>query len=205
MRDLQAFSGGRKAVLAHQEKRSALRRLARGGRRRARERVPLLLRSRRASVLGDVDVASLFSPTFFDEADRGSLVGDWLARGQATSGRRATVADDTHEPDRDGIESTTLFADSPLVWRELDLWLSRLQRKHADDLLRIKGIVHVAGEDRPVVVHGVQSVAHVPIALEAWPDADRRTRIVVIYRTAPGIDEDRLQESWVSLLARAAP
>jgi hypothetical protein len=32
------------------------------------------------------------------------------------------------------------------------------------------------------VIHGVQHVMHPPARLERWPDADRRTRIVVIAR-----------------------
>ena len=50
------------------------------------------------------------------------------------------------------------------------------------DLLRVKGIVHVAGRAGPVVIHGVQHVFHPPVELKAWPDADRRTRIVFITR-----------------------
>jgi hypothetical protein len=48
------------------------------------------------------------------------------------------------------------------------------------NLLRVKGIVNVAGS--PVVVHIVQSVIHEPLTLESWPSADRGTRIVFITR-----------------------
>ena len=48
------------------------------------------------------------------------------------------------------------------------------------NLLRVKGIVNVAGS--PVVVHVVQSVIHEPVVLESWPSADRSTRIVFITR-----------------------
>ena len=34
--------------------------------------------------------------------------------------------------------------------------------------------------DRPVVIHGVQQVFHPPAQLAAWPDDDRRTRLVMI-------------------------
>ncbi len=34
--------------------------------------------------------------------------------------------------------------------------------------------------EQPVVIHGVQHVLHPPVALPAWPDADRRTRLVFI-------------------------
>ena len=42
---------------------------------------------------------------------------------------------------------------------------------------------NVKGEDRPVVVHGVQHVFHPPAALPQWPDdGDRRTQLVFIVR-----------------------
>lgn len=38
-----------------------------------------------------------------------------------------------------------------------------------EKLLRLKGIVNVAGEARPVVIHGVHHRLHPPALLEAWP------------------------------------
>ncbi|WP_375542519.1 GTP-binding protein [Paraburkholderia sp. CNPSo 3272] len=49
-------------------------------------------------------------------------------------------------------------------------------------MLRIKGIVNVQGEDRPVLIHGVQHVFHPPVRLDAWPGEDRRSRVVFITR-----------------------
>jgi G3E family GTPase len=40
----------------------------------------------------------------------------------------------------------------------------------------------VAGHEQPVAVHGVQHLFHPPVALPAWPDDDRRSRIVFITR-----------------------
>ena len=48
------------------------------------------------------------------------------------------------------------------------------------DLLRVKGIVNVAG--KPVVVQGVQHIFHPPLHLDQWPSADRDTRMVFISR-----------------------
>jgi G3E family GTPase len=53
---------------------------------------------------------------------------------------------------------------------------------HGENLLRLKGILNVAGEDSPIAIHGVQHLFHPPIALPAWPDADRHSRIVFITR-----------------------
>ncbi len=53
------------------------------------------------------------------------------------------------------------------------------------DLLRVKGFLNVAGCRGPVVVHVVQHLAHPPVELAAWPDADRASRLVFITRNIP--------------------
>lgn len=45
-----------------------------------------------------------------------------------------------------------------------------------------KGILNLAGQDRPLVLHGVQHVFHEPKLLPAWPSDDRRSRLVFIVR-----------------------
>ena len=50
------------------------------------------------------------------------------------------------------------------------------------DILRVKGILNLEGEARPVVIHGVQHIFHPPVVLDAWPSEDRRTRLVFITR-----------------------
>ena len=60
----------------------------------------------------------------------------------------------------------------------LELWLDLLASYRGPNLLRVKGLINVAG--RPVVVHPVQHLFHPPPRLAAWPDADRRSRIVFI-------------------------
>jgi G3E family GTPase len=50
------------------------------------------------------------------------------------------------------------------------------------------------------VVHGVHHVFHPPVALEGWPDADRRTRLVLITRDLP---PDTLRVAWAELVGTA--
>ena len=53
---------------------------------------------------------------------------------------------------------------------------------YGSGLLRIKGLLNVKEIDRPLVIHGVQHVFHPPVRLEAWPDGDRRSKLVFITR-----------------------
>jgi G3E family GTPase len=55
-----------------------------------------------------------------------------------------------------------------------------------ESLLRVKGLLNLQGEDRPVVLHAVQHVFHPTVQLAGWPDGDdRRSRIVFILRDLP--------------------
>jgi len=51
------------------------------------------------------------------------------------------------------------------------------------DILRLKGLLNIIGEDAPVVVHAVQHIFHPPATLAEWPDDDRRSRLVFITRS----------------------
>jgi len=53
------------------------------------------------------------------------------------------------------------------------------------DLLRVKGILNVAGCQGPVVVQYVQHLAHPPVELKSWPDQNRLSRVVFITRDVP--------------------
>jgi G3E family GTPase len=72
--------------------------------------------------------------------------------------------------------------DRPLHWPAFEQAMAVLTALRGADLLRVKGIVAVAGCRGPVVVHAVQHIAHRPIELEGWPDADHRSRLVFITR-----------------------
>ena len=80
------------------------------------------------------------------------------------------------------IRAVCLTLDQPLNRLLFDLWLDILMQIKGPDLLRVKGIVHIADLAGPLVIHGVQHIFHPPLLLDAWPSADQRTRLVLITR-----------------------
>jgi G3E family GTPase len=83
----------------------------------------------------------------------------------------------------DHIRAFALTAAQPIPAAAFDMFLDLVRSLHGPNLLRVKGIVHIAdAPERPLVVHGVQHVFHPPAALPEWPDDDHRTRIVFITR-----------------------
>jgi G3E family GTPase len=72
-----------------------------------------------------------------------------------------------------------------------------------DDLLRLKAIVALADRpEQPLVLHGVQHLFHPPVLLPAWPDEDRRTRIVFITRDLP---QEMIEQSLAAFEAADEP
>jgi G3E family GTPase len=61
-----------------------------------------------------------------------------------------------------------------------------------ESILRLKAILNLEGQERPVAVHGVQHLIHPPVLLAAWPEGDpRTTRVVAILRDLePWVVED---------------
>jgi G3E family GTPase len=91
-----------------------------------------------------------------------------------------------------GTTSFCLRRNRPLHAVTLSLFLQVLAEHCGAKLLRLKGLVDVVETPgRPAVIHGVQHVFHPPAFLEAWPDDDRTTRIVVI---SQGLDAGWLQD-----------
>jgi G3E family GTPase len=98
----------------------------------------------------------------------------------------------------DGIASFVIEQDKPIAWPSFSRAMETLIALRGSDLLRVKGILNVAGCRGPVVVQYVQHLAHPPVELETWPDANRASRLVFITRT---ITERQVRDLFVAVEA----
>jgi G3E family GTPase len=128
-------------------------------------------------VNGDIDPDLLFGVDLLE-----------IARSSA-----ADVLSDSDHQHRHEVQSICLTADAPLDWARFHDWLAQLRAAHGERLLRVKGVLNIAGEDGPIVIHGVQHIFHPPVTLLRWLDADRRSRLVLI---AHDLDRNLVEESW---------
>lgn len=86
----------------------------------------------------------------------------------------------------DGVETFVIEREAPIPAMALALLLQALAEHAGEGLLRLKGLVALAeAPDRPAVVHVVRHVVSPLTTLPAWPDADRRSRLVLITRGVP--------------------
>ena len=117
------------------------------------------------------------------------------------------------EPDHDGhdhghhdvnrhdarIQAFAIALERPVDFTAFGLWLTMLLQARGEDILRVKGILSVAGTGDPVVIHGVQHVVHAPQHLSAWPDRDRRSKIVFIVRDIERAQIERSLKAFMAL------
>jgi G3E family GTPase len=148
------------------------------------------------AVNGEVDASRLFDAGLYNPATKSEDVQRWLNAeayhdGHAHAHAHAHKHEHEHEEHHHHhdvnrhdarIRSICLTFDEPLQDIAFDRWLSVLTQFKGPDMLRVKGIVNIAGMDRPLVIHGVQHIIHAPVMMAAWPSEDRRTRLVFIVR-----------------------
>jgi len=157
---------------------------------------------------GEVAPDRLFGAGLFDPKRKTVDVQAWL-NAEAYAGQAAHAHGHNHDHDHgkpdvnrhdDRVGAFCLFVDEPFDWDRLAYWLDLLAAYRGEDLLRIKGLINVKGEDRPVAIHGVQNLFHPPAQLEAWPDDDRRSRIVFITRD---LDRATIEETLRTVVSGA--
>jgi G3E family GTPase len=170
---------------------------------------------------GEIAPDALFGAALFDPSRKSADIDRWInerayqARGHGHGGHHHgehghgehDQGDHRHSEHGHGehghsvdIRACCLTSDEPLSWDAVSSWLSRLRKGAGNDLLRVKGILNLVGENAPVAIHGVHHVFHPPVQLDAWPNADRRSRIVFITR---GIDQADLEASFLEYVAGA--
>ena len=93
--------------------------------------------------------------------------------------------------------------DRPIDPMAIEMFVDLLRSAHGEKLLRMKAIVALSDNpDRPLVLHGVQSIFHPPQRLPAWPDPeDRRTRMVLITKD---LNEDFVKDLFAAFTGAAA-
>lgn len=95
-----------------------------------------------------------------------------------------------------GVRSLAVTLDHPVTWAGLAAWMALAAEAFGRDLLRVKGLLGIDGQPGPVIVHAVAGQFHAPETLPAWPDADHRSRLVIITRN---VAPERLRTSLKAL------
>jgi G3E family GTPase len=104
----------------------------------------------------------------------------------------------SHDIEASGIRGISLTAHKPLNANRVTAWLNEVLQAQGPDILRAKGILDVAGEDRRLVFQAVHMILEGDFQ-GLWRDgADRYSRLVFIGRN---LDEAKLREGFESTIA----
>lgn len=99
-----------------------------------------------------------------------------------------------------GVTSFSLVIDEAIDWTMFGTWLTLLLHKYGDRIFRVKGILALEGEQRPIAIHGVQHLVHAPTHMEHWPEGPRVSRLVFILE---GLSPDLIRRSFAAFTGLA--
>lgn len=109
----------------------------------------------------------------------GQRVHEWLGHG-------AHADHGNDRGDHARVATFTLTYSRPVPWERFRDWLGALLAARAEDILRVKGLLHVQGREGPVLIQGVQHMFFPPRELASWPDGRPATQLVFIVEDLSG-------------------
>ncbi|MBV8189055.1 MAG: GTP-binding protein [Alphaproteobacteria bacterium] len=144
-----------------------------------------------------LDAEALLAHDLFATAGRSETARRWFAAEMAPHGADEPLDRNRHD---ETIYAFALSLEGEIDWARFGLWLTMLLNRHGEKVLRVKGILNIAGAATPVALHGVQHLVHPPVHMSAWPDADRSSRLVFI---VDGLDRELIERSLAAFLGMA--
>ena len=103
--------------------------------------------------------------------------------------------DHVHDED---IKGVSLTAERPIDGQKITQWLNQLLAEQGPDILRAKGIIDVAGEERRLVFQAVHMILEGDLQRPWKPEERRYSRLVFIGRN---LDEAKLRRDFESTIA----
>ena len=130
------------------------------------------------SKFGNIPLEEIFGLGAYDPYKKSSDVKKWLAAEKYKDKKHHHHHDVNRH--NENIRAFSMMSENPVNMIAFSFFRDMITAALGANLLRMKGIVNIAGEERPAVIHGVQHIFHPVQWLETWPDNDRRTKLVLI-------------------------
>ncbi len=130
------------------------------------------------SKFGNIPLKEIFGLGAYDPYKKSADVKNWLAAEKYKDKKHHHHHDVNRH--NENIRAFSMMSENPVNMIAFSFFRDMITAALGANLLRMKGIVNIAGEERPAVIHGVQHIFHPVQWLETWPDNDRRTKLVFI-------------------------
>lgn len=163
---------------------------------------------REVTSFSDTRVGGLLDLDLFDPKTKDSMVPEWIGVDQAPASQ--CLLDHEHDGACGGhhhhhgshleeVTSISLRESRPLDYDKFLQFLSAISQAHGQDLYRVKGLLQFEGVEKPVIIQGVQTVFSPPTYADAWPRAERESRLVFIGK---GIARERIAARFGECIAQ---
>jgi G3E family GTPase len=136
---------------------------------------------------GEIDPVLVGEHRGFAVAPSAEAAQHWLSAHAQPGGSPAAARDPA-------VATFTLEYEPEITVPGFVLWMNLLAGFRGAGLLRVKGILNIEG--KPYAIQAVQTVIDEPVPLTAWPDDDRRSRLVFITR---GMDAEDIRRTFAAL------
>ena len=130
------------------------------------------------SKFGNIPLEEIFGLGAYDPYKKSADVKKWLAAEKYKDKKHHHHHDVNRH--NENIRAFSMMSENPVNMIAFSFFRDMITAALGANLLRMKGIINFAGEERPAVIHGVQHIFHPVQWLETWPDNDRRTKLVFI-------------------------
>jgi G3E family GTPase len=130
---------------------------------------------------GAIDASKLFDASLYVARNGAADPDRWLNAGACHARLVRSVAffTDFAAYDPSPLGTWILEETRPVSWTMLSQRFSLIVGHHGDRLLRMKGLIYCAEDERPLAIHGVQRVFHTPLRLQRWVSAPKTTLVII--------------------------
>lgn len=147
------------------------------------------------AAVDELDGGRLLGEGNYSALGKGEGIAEWLAAEE----RRAQDGEHVHGLDglnRHGdVTAVPLTRAAPITEAALRGFVALIMAT-TPGLLRVKGLVALAGRETPAVVHGVGHSLHPIRHFDAWPGDVAGTRLVIV---GVALNEDAIRSAWDAL------
>jgi G3E family GTPase len=139
---------------------------------------------------GEIEPDFIIDVGLFDPTGKRAEPERWLrAPLKPVSNLRGKLPTST-APHQDEISSFTVSLPTGVNWKDFKPILLKLCQTHVEQLLRLKGILHVADQAHPLAIHAVHFTPYPATLLVDWKEDKPVSRVVCIGK---GLDEEAIR------------
>ena len=147
------------------------------------------------SKFGNIPLEEIFGLGAYDPYKKSEDVKKWLAAEKYKDKKHHHHHDVNRH--NENIRAFSMMSEKPVNMIAFSFFRDMITAALGANLLRMKGIINIAGEEHPAVIHGVQHIFHPVQWLETWPDNDRRTKLVFITQN---IKKEQIEDFFCPLM-----